>query len=209
MEKEISSGAMLGIVLIALAAVIGLGFGIFAIARGTANEGVVGLQDNLGQVSTSAFSDYDQKIVTGTQVMSSYNNFAGKPYAILICTQAYKDDPSNSSITNTNAASAVDSAGTAIMVNKSTTGTTPLKFLQYNALLGGSSVEVTYSNGMYIANGGFKLTNGKIAFNSVTSNLSKSGLTEYVATSSRFQANLIKDSSGTILGIAFEQIGTK
>ena len=39
MEKEISSGTMLGIVLIALAAVIGLGFGVFSIAKGVANEG--------------------------------------------------------------------------------------------------------------------------------------------------------------------------
>ena len=35
MEKEISSGTNLGIVLIALAAIIALGFGIFAIAKGT------------------------------------------------------------------------------------------------------------------------------------------------------------------------------
>lgn len=36
MEKEISSGTMLGVVLIALAAVIGLGFGVFSIAEGVA-----------------------------------------------------------------------------------------------------------------------------------------------------------------------------
>ena len=59
---------MLGIVLIALAAVIGLGFGVFAIAKGVANEGVVNVQDNLGAVSDSAYTDYDNKIVTGTQV---------------------------------------------------------------------------------------------------------------------------------------------
>ncbi len=51
MEKEISSGAMLGIVLIALAAVIGLGFGVFAIAKGTANEGTTNMQDTLNAVS--------------------------------------------------------------------------------------------------------------------------------------------------------------
>ena len=51
MEKEISSGTMLGIVLIALAAVIGLGFGVFSIAKGVANEGTVGVQDNLNVVS--------------------------------------------------------------------------------------------------------------------------------------------------------------
>lgn len=86
MEKEISSGTMLGIVLIALAAVIGLGFGVFAIAKGVANEGVVNVQDNLGAVSDSAYTDYDNKIVTGTQVKAAYNSFKGKPVAILINT---------------------------------------------------------------------------------------------------------------------------
>ena len=58
MEKEISSGTMLGIVLIALAAVIGLGFGVFSIAKGVANEGTVNVQDNLGTVS-----EYEQKLI--------------------------------------------------------------------------------------------------------------------------------------------------
>lgn len=84
MEKEISSGTMLGIVLIALAAVIGLGFGVFSIAKGVANEGTVGVQDNLAVVSESSFEDYNDKIVTGTQVKSAVTTFAGKSVGILI-----------------------------------------------------------------------------------------------------------------------------
>ena len=88
MEKEISSGAMLGIVLIALAAVIGLGFGVFAIAKSTANEGIVGVQDSLTQVSESTFADYDQKTVTGSQVKSFITTMSGKSYAMLVGTTA-------------------------------------------------------------------------------------------------------------------------
>ena len=88
MEKEISSGTMLGIVLIALAAVIGLGFGVFSIAKGVANEGTVGVQDNLAVVSESAFEDYNDKIVTGTMVKSAVQNFTGKSVGILINTTA-------------------------------------------------------------------------------------------------------------------------
>ena len=88
MEKEISSGTMLGIVLIALAAVIGLGFGVFSIAKGVANEGPVGVQDNLAAVSESAFDDYNDKIVTGTMVRSAVTNFTGKSVGILINTTA-------------------------------------------------------------------------------------------------------------------------
>ena len=88
MEKEISSGTMLGIVLIALAAVIGLGFGVFSIAKGVANEGTVGVQDNLAVVGESAFEDYNDKIVTGTMVKSAVQNFTGKSVGILINTTA-------------------------------------------------------------------------------------------------------------------------
>ena len=88
MEKEISSGTMLGIVLIALAAVIGLGFGVFSIAKGVANEGTTNVQDNLGTVSESAFEDYNDKIVTGTMVKSAVTTFQGKSVGILINTTA-------------------------------------------------------------------------------------------------------------------------
>ena len=91
MEKEISNGTMLGIVLIALAVIIALGFGIFAIAKGTANEGVTKVQTNLANVQASEFTDYDQTVVTGTQAKSSISNFEGKPVAILIATSAWKD----------------------------------------------------------------------------------------------------------------------
>ncbi len=205
MEKEISSGTNLGIVLIALAAIIALGFGIFAIAKGTANEGVVQVQDHLAQVGQSVFNDFDQKIVTGTQVVSAYNNFAGKPYAILICTQAYVD----TSVEFDNDIAAFNNATTpvALTVRTSTGTNKALEYLNYNALLSTTDARVYLDNGVYKAKSGFAMTAGEISFNNVIANMSKSGQTEYVPSGGRFQANLIKDTSGTIMGIAFRQVG--
>lgn len=236
MEKQISDGAMLGIVLIALAAIIGLGFGVFAIAKGTANEGVTNVQDNLNQVGASAFTDFDQKIVTGTQVMSSYQNFEGKSIAILVATQGIKDGtildkggittatgavvptmPTNynkdkSPAIVTNAAWAKNSAGGEIKA---------LTFINYNALLGsagtsaGTKVPITmatltYEDGTFrIVAGGLATMDGKVAFNASIGNLAKSGMGEYIPSGAKFQSNLIKDKSGTIMGIAFEQIGAR
>lgn len=221
MEKEISSGAMLGIVLIALAAIIGIGFGIFSIAKGTANEGVVNVQDNLAQVSASVFTDYDQKVVTGTQVISAYNNFAGKPYAILIATQAYIDSLSSND-------NPVLSGAPPVEVYSGDPGGNATKedfeFLNYNAILAGTTQNVVdndgkvvdtnyidakiyFQDGAYIATNGFLVdTSGRIIYNSVIGNLSKPGTVEYVPSSARFQANLIKDKSGTIMGVAFRQL---
>jgi len=226
MEGEISRGAMLGIVLIALAAIIGLGFGIFAIAKGVANEGTTNVQDQLSQVSLATFNDFDQKVVTGTQVMSAYSNFAGKPYAILIATRSYLDG-------NTEGLSKAPVVYTNVKIETSDEededededdvkiGTPDdydgyLKFLNYNALLGpakdaedneGAVVVLEYSNGIFIQKSPFLMDkSGKIRYNTVTDKLSKSGQVEYVPSTARFEANLIKDPSGTIMGIAFQQV---
>ena len=190
MEKEISGGVMLGIVLIALAAIIGLGFGIFSIAKGTANEGVVNVQDNLGQVSQSGFDDYNQKVVTGTQVKSAYNTYQGKPYTIWISTEAL----------NTT---------TEEILTQKITMEDGSKYIVYNATLEGG-VEIEYENGTYIVNKGFAIDDAskRIKYNSKIDNLSKSGMAEYIPATARFEANLIKDKSGTIVGIAFKQVAS-
>lgn len=248
MQNEISSGSMLGIVLIALAAIIGLGFGVFAIAKGTANEGVTNVQESLDAVSQQAYTDYDQKIVSGTQVISAYQNFTGKNTAILIMTQAQKDKAVNkeNATTGIPSGSGVDAAykdGTKIQsfmveafqagtVTAGVTSYVPYKgvktstnqnvanpaFVNYNALLGkdtgGPAKQYTSGKWIYFDNNCWRTTAtfeadaGKVQFNNISMNLTKSGMMEYVPTSARFQANLIKDTSGTIMGVAFEQITT-
>lgn len=234
MEKEISNGAMLGIVLIALAAIIGLGFGVFSIAKGTANEGVTNVQEGLDSVNASAFTDYDQKVVTGTQVTSCLQNFEGKPYSILIATQAVKDNTGSGGTINASAAGLdkyksskppvaqayTDAKFTNTMKamkssDTGSTGTCDLTFIQYNAKLGDASsskpdvAQVGFDSNCWRTVKGFQTSSGKINMNSVTGNLSKSGMVEYIPSTSRFQSYLIKDLSGTNMGIAFEQINNK
>jgi hypothetical protein len=246
MEKEISSGAMLGIVLIALAAIIGIGFGVFAIAKGTANTGVTNVQEKLESVSQSDYTDYDQTIVTGTMVKSAYDNFAGKSAAILIATSALKDNTTDGVISTT-AAGVKAAYGTVsstllkvpvVLVQGSDKAdslgwtksngkpvTSPV-MINYNALLasseGGSSIEkavssdsaavtpyIYFDNNCYRTDYGYFTSGGKIQYNYISGNLSKSGMVEYLPSSARFQAYLIKDASGTTMGVAFEQISSK
>jgi hypothetical protein len=214
MEREISGGAMLGIVLLALAAVIGLGFGVFAIAKGIANEGTVNVQDSLGSVSDQVFLDYDQKIVTGTQALSGLKTFEGKPYAVLIATKAFQSGGkaaathapyvvtptvAGAKFINYNAIISNDGAGAAITISPAgaSVGGVPLAVL---------NSKVTLTNGSYIIDNGFAQAAGVIKFDKETGGLFKSGNGEYVATSAKYQANLIKDKSGNIVGIALEQL---
>ena len=247
MEKEISNGAMLGIVLIALAAIIGLGFGVFAIAKGTANEGVTGVQENLGAVSNTAFTDYDQKIVTGTQVMSAIQNFEGKPVSVLVSTIATKDNqirnttvgagsgvtqaystrgntaPGVAAYTDSAKTAGYDIKGTSATGTEATIAAGKASFINYNALLNGTVTtgvgagnyseatvgKIYFDSNCFRADAGYATTAGKVQFNNITGNMNKSGMMEYVPSGARFQAYLIKDTSNTILGVAFEQLNTK
>lgn len=163
MEKEISSGTMLGIVLIALAAVIGLGFGVFSIAKGVANEGTVGVQDNLAVVSESSFEDYNDKIVTGTQVKSAVTTFAGKSVGILIHNTAMdkkvvpysehksiqlfelKPDGQNSDLASVFDSNVVDSLDEDLEAfSKPTAGS---YYINYNALFGSTAAAAEITGG--------------------------------------------------------------
>ena len=223
MEREISSGAMLGVVLLALAAVIGLGFGVFAIAKGVANEGTVNVQDSLGTVSEQVFLDYDQKIITGTQAIAGLKTFEGKPYAVLVRTLALRNGrPVASTDIRTN--------GKVYIVADVTNTTDIRSFINYNAVVGlekgaipshgtpgqpynrppgGEGVSVAgmkMINGAYVITDGFAAVNGNIVYDNQIGGIYKTGNAEFISTASKFQANLLKDPSGNNMGIVLEEL---
>lgn len=263
MEKEISSGTMLGIVLIALAAVIGLGFGVFSIAKGVANEGTVGVQDNLNTVTDSAFEDYNDKIVTGTQVKSAIQNFEGKSVAILVNTTAMNkgvvayngrsagctvlslgEDGKEVPYVNYNALLAATSDGNDIITpavgTKEVEGedvtTAAIALAEKSSgftisgddgIIGGhlykevsdgedgasdgedgaSGTPAAMQDGVLTICNAFAIDDsGKVKTDLSIGGLSRTGNCEYISTSSKFTANLIKDTSGTNVGILFTQM---
>lgn len=196
MEKEISNGTMLGIVLIALAVIIALGFTVFSIAKGTANEGVTKVQTQLINVQASEFTDFDQTVITGTQVKSAISNFEGKPVAILIQTAALVNETGGE--------------GEYDEYLRETDEEEDNEYINYNAILAeGDDADLTASNGKYLAEEGFEvLDNGNIVFFNAIANINKSGMREYVNPGSKFTANLVIDPSGTTIGIVFKQLSS-
>ena len=208
MEKEISSGTMLGIVLIALAAVIGLGFGVFSIAKGVANEGTVGVQDNLNVVSDSAYEDYNDKIITGTMVKSAVQNFAGKSVAILINTNSMTKGVK--SYANHDALYVRDVGGVyyvnyGAVIAKGAGGTAPATVKGGSAITGGTSTFDKLTDDAGTAGAVIKDGVLTISDNSV-GGFSRTGNCEYISPSAKFEANLIKDTSGTTIGMIFKQM---
>jgi len=237
MEKEISNGTMLGIVLIALAVIIALGFGIFSIGKGTANEGVNKVQDQLMNVQVSEFTDFDQKIVTGTQVKSALSNFEGKSVAILIGTSALRDavaayDYDGSDIYNGSAGKTLAKLPIIRWSGTTVGSETNDSQVNYNALLkialeeDAETVEIpdgeeevdddadvgvisfNSDSGKYRFTGTFAVKGGIVQLYTSIGDINKTGMTEYINPGSKFNANLIEDASGTIVGVVFNQLSS-
>lgn len=226
MEKEISSGTMLGIVLIALAAVIGLGFGVFSIAKGVANEGTVGVQDNLGTVSESAFDDYNDKIVTGTMVKSAVQNFTGKSVAILISTNAMNkgvvtnkahekayvvsigEGDNQKSYINYNALISNDNTGVINGTDVEGAEDGGVKGLGLELLDDKNAAGADLKDGILTISNAFAIdsSTGKVMFDNSIGGFSRTGNCEYLSPSAKFEANLIRDTSGTTIGVVFKQM---
>lgn len=267
MENEVSGIAKLGIVLIALAVLIGLGFGIFQISKSTANSGVNDVQSELDGVATSQFTTYDQTTITGTMVGSALSDFEGENVAVLIATQAWVNAMGDAdSVTGAaeDAGQTVAEKGSGFVIfntDKNETSTVNAEelpvvwaytdselddgsdngykmvtakgetvdtgsFINYNALLGNiSDVQGTtaqkvtlngqayYVGGVYFDVNCFRTpvgfmtdASGRVLFNNIVGNTNKTGRTEYIPSGGKFNSFLVKDASGTTMGVAFQQL---
>lgn len=258
MQNEISGVAKLGIVLIALAVLIGLGFGIFQISKGTANTGVNDVQHELDDVQDSHFSTYDQSVISGAMVKSVIPNLKGGEVAVLISTQAFIDLLGNTDAepgdtddlyTDGSGINQIYNDGSNELskelpivwvytdknlsnnYNMQTSSGEDIKgaFINYNALLGNKvsnstgcvsaqkcmidNTEYTmggiyFDSNKFVCDSGFMMDSGnKVQYNITTVNMGKTGTTEFIPDGALFQSYLIKDSSGTIVGIAVQEIG--
>lgn len=91
MEHETSSLVSLGIVLIAVAVVITLGFGIFAVGKRLANSGQNDVVAQVDQINNSTFTDLDQQVITGTRLKGVISQLSTGNYAVLLNTLALRN----------------------------------------------------------------------------------------------------------------------
>lgn len=264
MEHEVADVAKLGVVLIALATLINIGFGVFQISKGTANTGVNNLQEELENIQNAKYSTYDQTEITGQMLRAIFSQFKGEEIAILISNQAWIDCVSSTDVLQTpNPVTYIsqDTFGSGIFnmynfedngitlpivyayndkgltreykMNSSTNSRVNGSFINYGSILGrrselldGSPVEyglteatckiygieynmagIYFDYTCFICNSGFATDEAsRIQHNDIIKNIQQTGTTEYIPTGAKFDSYLVKDSSGTIIGIACMQV---
>ncbi|OBY77777.1 hypothetical protein BBG47_20010 [Paenibacillus sp. KS1] len=179
MEGELGSGARIAIALIVIGVIISVIFVILGFTRGTTNQGITTVQNSMDSMALAQFDDYDQKILSGTQVVSAIKLFEGRPVAMVTRTKAM--------------ATSNKDAG-----------------YNYGALLSGTSETTFLTDSFTKANGVSYYTKdiagqGSMKYNMVYIPLSETGKATFVRPTAKFMAELIKDNTGTIVGVCFTQ----
>lgn len=90
-NSEISGTAKMATSLVVVAAVIGLTLGIFKLAKSTANDGVAQYNNSISTVAESKFTEYDNSVLNGSQIISAWSRFDGENVALLLSTKMAKD----------------------------------------------------------------------------------------------------------------------
>ena len=200
MGEDISTGAKIGIILCILVFLIAIIFSLLTIVRNITNTEASQMQNGLDQMSESQFNDYDQKTVTGTQVMSALKIFEGQNVAIVIQT-------SQSAAKSAKGKGGYNYGALIIKADASNTGTFPGDEKSSDDL----GATFCINEGVLAAERGFYRANllndkGAYKFNWNVRPCGQSGTDTYVRSSGKFFAQLIKDSTDTIVGVVFRQL---
>lgn len=218
MDQEISKGTWVGATILAIVAILGLSFAVYGIARSLVNNSSSDFVQTVDSVGSSSFNDYDGTTVSGLQVRSAIDNYEGDKICILVNTAGLQQAWAGS-VSGTTEGKPVDmnkivrqeavETNRDLFVSEPTTGK---GYVAYNALFDfkadGSTTLSDSKEGYLIWNGMFKLkgTSSDLMFNTVKTNFKTTGCTEFIANGSNFNSKLIKDASGTVVGIMFTQV---
>lgn len=182
MEGELGSGARIAIALIVIGVIISVIFVILGFTRGTTNSGITTVQNSMDSMSLAQFDDYDQKILSGTQVTSAIKLFEGRPVASIVRTTAQ----------------IAALAGTGHNYGAQLVGTTAA---HVSAVMNRvTPAGATSANSFYTHD--FTAT---ITYNMIYLPTTVSGSVTFIRPTAKFLAELIKDTTGTIVGVCFTQ----
>lgn len=228
MGNEAIEGSKMGSQLIMFVAIVGLALIAFLVGKNLMNTGLEQMESTVQSVNDSRFSDYNGKTVRGRAVKSAIDTFANDNVAIFVHTLAMEGDPGlallksghvgqegwqdthiNEYPTNDDNGLVKGSnlwkiSGLAVDTNDGGSVYNDVLFVNYGALL---STEGKFEfDGKVTFNRDFALTkSGNVQYNADGSLITKQGTAEYIANSSSFNAQLIKNSAGETIGIIFFQ----
>ena len=218
MGEDLSTGAKIGITLIILCSLIAIVFSLLTMMKNITNSGASQLQGSLDQMLLTQFDDYNQKTVSGTQVVSSIKVFEGQDVAIVVRPALAKKagvvSGYNYGALLVGYASGDSTAGYGGKSDKikgyGNVFTSSVDIgIEQTAYSDSTTIAGIYphKSGTYYV-GQLYVAEGEVlvARNDNSRPMAASGKNSYVRSSAKYQAMLIKDPSDAIIGICFTEL---
>ena len=229
MSEDVSATMRVGITVILVAALVATVLNLMVMSNSLLSGGQTTLQGGIDSVSQQEFATYDNTKVSGTQVSTALSLFQGRDVAIIIQTKALstltagtKPAGANSyeniainygalvtsdykSSSSTNLPTKIDAMATDPNIITAVAKTAYLVSFG-DATDAGSNYAVRRNAGEPYYTAYLHNTNGLVDSSYDIIGTTELGNAAYLLSSARFSSVLIKDPTGSIIGIVFEQI---
>jgi len=230
MSEDVSATMRVGITVILVAALVATVLNLMVMSNSLLSGGQTTLQSGIDSVSTQEFAPYDNNKVSGTQVTTALSMFQGRDVAIIIQTKAFAEIDKPASGPGPNKDKAINYGAIVTSDGKSSNGTDnmPKKITSATEQFGANIITdqaktayvVSFSDAdnppadtaivrkagsphytAYLHN-----TNGLVDSSYDTIGTTELGNAAFILGSARFSSVLIKDPTGSVIGIFFKQL---
>ena len=203
MGEDLSQGAKIGVTLIILCALIAIVFSIMSIMKNITTQGAEDLQHSISSMMLQKFDDFDQREVTGAQVLSACKLFQDQPVTIVVYT--------NRKDVGTNGPDIYGLQDCTWLERQLDPTTNKEVFRELGTIAGnGTTVYDTTTSTFTLADGVgcayAKYPTTSYVYNNDRTKMNDRTDVSYVSNSAKYHSYLIKTSSGDIMGIVFDEV---
>jgi hypothetical protein len=201
MSEDVSAMIRIAVTVIIVSSLVAAVLNLLVVGRSTMSTGMSNLQAGVNQITLQEFAPYNQKTVYGTEVSSAITLYSGRDIAMLVATNTCINDSTGAAEKFYNYGALIDGNSAAGATSMSETPTVTC-----------STTAAT--TGLYRANDGDSYWTAEYEYDTTNSSMIKtygniknttmSGA-EYILPSGKFYSELVKNSTGEIIGIAFTQ----
>ena len=220
MSEDVSATMRVGITVILVAALVATVLNLMVMSNSLLSGGQTTLQSGIDSVSTQEFASYDNTKVSGTQVSTALSLFQGRDIAILIQTKAFAEaadggadkainygailtkDGKSSSPSNMPAKQTYASGTSSTYLTPQAKTAYIVNFSDTDA----ANTAIVRKAGAANYEGYLHNSNGLVDSSYDIIGTTELGNAAYLLSSSRFSSVLIKDPTGSIIGIFFKQL---
>lgn len=220
MSEDVSATMRVGITVILVAALVATVLNLMVMSNSLLSGGQTTLQSGIDSVSTQEFASYDNTKVSGTQVSTALSLFQGRDVAILIQTKAFAEaadggadkainygailtkDGKSSNPDNMPAKQTYASGTSSTYLTRQAKTAYIVNFSDTNV----ANTAIIRKAGAANYEGYLHNSNGLVDSSYDIIGTTELGNSAYLLSSSRFSSVLIKDPTGSIIGIFFKQL---